>query len=461
MSVSLQFLGAARFVTGSKHLLQVGSKRILLDCGLVQGPRKMAEKANRHLPLDPKGIDAVVLSHAHVDHSGALPRLVKLGYRGPIHCTHATKDLIELLLADSAHIQQSDARYLAKRGHRYEPLYTQEDVNRTLSLVVGAGYHEDVKVTKDVSVQFLDAGHILGSAMVVLDIDDGDQPLRLAFTGDHGRKNLPILRDHETLPECDVLITESTYGDRLHEPAPDMEAALEQDVGEVLAGGGRVVIPAFSVGRTQNVVLFLGNLMEAGRIPKVPVFVDSPLSRNATRVMARHAELFDDETQAILDAGRSPFFFDGIQYTESVEESKALNDVDVGVIISASGMCEAGRVLHHLKRTVGRPQDCVLMVGYQAVGTLGRRLFEGVDEVKIYGQLYDVRCQTRSIGGFSAHADYQELVSAYGHLADRLEHTFVVHGEEGPALQHAERLEGLGFRDVAVPVQRQKFELRP
>lgn len=460
MTITLQFLGAARHVTGSKHLLVVNDRQILLECGMVQGPRAIADRANRELPLAAGDLDAVVLSHAHIDHSGLLPRLTKLGFEGPIHCTSATKSLIEILLADSAHIQAGDARHLRKRGIDYQPYYDQDDVDRTLRQCRGVGYHTRVEVCPEVSIEFLDAGHILGAAMVVIDVDDGRHKLRICFTGDHGRKDLPILRDHERLPECDVLITESTYGDRLHESNPDMERTLAEIVNQEIQDGGRILIPAFSVGRTQNVVLFLGKLMESGEIPKLPVFVDSPLSKRATKVMAQYPELYDDETRNILEGGGSPFYFEGVRYVADVEESKSLNDVRSGVIVAASGMCEAGRILHHLERSLGRREDCVLMVGFQAESTLGRKLLDGYDDVKIYGQRHRVRCKVRAMGGFSAHADYQELVDSYGHLAPSLERTFVVHGEEHPALTHANRLTDLGFKNVEVPVKRQKFVLR-
>jgi len=460
MTIALQFLGAARHVTGSKHLLTVNGTRVLLECGMVQGPREIADRYNREVPGTLADVDAVVLSHAHIDHSGSLPALVAAGFSGPIHATHATRDLAELLLSDSAHIQAADARHLRKRGHDVQPVYDEEDVDRTIGLMVGHEYHETFEVVPGVRVRFLDAGHILGAAMVVLDVDDGGGSMRIAFTGDHGRKDLPILRDHETLPPSDVLITEATYGDRLHEPNPDMEGELAAIVEQEAHDGGRILVPAFSVGRTQNVVYFLGRLMEAGRIPRIPIWVDSPLSHRTTRLMTRYAHLFDDETRAILEAGESPFFFDGVRYVGDVEESKSLNDERQGVIIAASGMCEAGRVLHHLVRSIGRPEDCVLMVGFQAEGTLGRRLLDGWDQVRIFGTRHDVACKVRAIGGFSAHADHAELMASYGHLAGRVRHTFVVHGEERPALVHAARLEDAGFADVEVPVRRQRFVLR-
>ncbi len=460
MTVALQFLGAARHVTGSKHLLSIGEKQVLLDCGLVQGPRRMADEQNRNLPVDPGALDAVVLSHAHIDHSGALPRLVKIGYSGPIWCTEATADMLRLMLLDSAHIQAQDARHLRKRGHDFEPLYDQADVEATLRLLRTAPYHAPFEVLPGLRGEFLDAGHILGAAIVVLDVDSGGRQRRIVFTGDHGRKNLPILRDPEPIPPCDALITESTYGDRIHEQRADMMTELARIIAEELHDGGRVLIPAFSVGRTQSVVLFLGQLMRDGELPKLPIWVDSPMSREATRIMARHPELYDAETFRLLKSGHNPLFFEGVTYVGDVEESKALNDVRTGVIVSASGMCESGRILHHLKQTIGRPQDCVLMVGYQANGTLGRRLLNGESPVRIFGEWHDVRCKVRAMAGFSAHADWRELLAASRPVADRCKQVFVVHGEDEPAETYAKRLRSAGFDEVVVPSKFDRHVLR-
>jgi metallo-beta-lactamase family protein len=451
MKIELQFLGAARHVTGTKHLLRLGDRRVLFDCGLVQGPRRIADEQNRNLPIAGRDVDALVLSHAHIDHCGALPRLVKDGYRGPIWCTDATADMLRMMLMDAAHIQEQDARHLRKRGHQVEPLYDSEDVARTLQQVQPVPYHRQFEVMPELRVEFLDAGHILGAAIVVMDIDAGARRRRIVFTGDYGRKNLPILRDPERLPECDAVITESTYGDRLHDQQVDMMAELARIVAEELHDGGRVIVPAFAVGRTQSVVLFLGQLMRDGHLPKLPIYVDSPMSREATRIMARHPDLFDAETQALLRSGHNPLFFDGVTYVGDVAESKALNQVRRGVIISASGMCESGRVLHHLSHSVGRAQDCVLLVGYQANGTLGRRLLNGEKVVNIFGEPHDVRCKVRSMSGFSAHADWRELTAAVSHLRGRCRQVFVVHGEDGPAETHAQRLRDHGFPQVVVP----------
>jgi metallo-beta-lactamase family protein len=460
MGIALQFLGAARHVTGSKHLVEVNGKKVLLDCGLVQGPRKVADKANRNLPIGGGEVDALVLSHAHIDHCGALPRLVKDGYGGPIFCTEATADMLEMMLLDSAHIQAQDARHLRKRGHDVEPLYDQQDVEKTLRLVEPRPYHQQFEVIPEMRVEFLDAGHILGAAIVVMDIDSGHQQRRVVFTGDHGRKNLPILRDPEPLPECDALITESTYGDRIHEMRPDMMAELGRIITEEQHDGGRVLIPAFSVGRTQSVVLFLGQLMRDGLLQKLPIYVDSPMSRRATRIMGKHPDLYDAETCQLMKEGHNPLFFEGVTYVDSVEQSKSLNQVKEGVIISASGMVESGRILHHLKHTIGRKQDCLLIVGYQAHGTLGRRLLDGQSPVRIFGEHYDVKCKVRSMHGFSAHADWRDLMAATRPLQERCKQVFVVHGEDDPAEAYATRLRNAGFGEVHVPSKFERHELR-
>ena len=459
MTIALQFLGAARHVTGTKHLLTVGQRRVLLDCGLVQGPRKVADAANRNLPVDGASLDAVVLSHAHIDHCGSLPRLVRGGFDKPIHCTNATKDMLRMMLMDSAKIQGQDARYLAKRGDHVEPLYDEADVERTLRLVRGVPYRKRFEVVPGITVEFLEAGHILGAAIVVLDVDDGQKQRKIVFTGDHGRKNLPILRDPDRIPECDVLITESTYGDRKHDTSVEMAAALARIVDEEQQDGGRILIPAFAVGRTQNVVMHLGQLMNSGRIPRIPIFVDSPMSREATKIMGSHPELFDKETQAILARGDHPFYFDGVRYVADVEESMALNSLRTGIIISAAGMMESGRILHHFKQSAGRRADCVLLVGYQANGTLGRKLLDGADRVRVFGEELDVRCKVAFMPGFSAHADYEELIGFTGYLRKTCRQVFVVHGEAGPAEAHAQRLRDHGFSKVEVPSKGDRFEV--
>lgn len=459
MSIHIQFNGAARQVTGSKHLLTVGDRHILLDCGMFQGPRRLANKLNAHLPFDARSIDAVVLSHAHIDHSGSLPRLTRLGYRGPIYCTPATRDLLDILLRDSAHLQASDARYLRKRGHAFKPPYDAEDVERTLGLVETVPYHEERELFPGIRSTFLDAGHILGSAQVFLELDDGEESLRLAFTGDCGRKGLPILRDPDPLPPCDVLITESTYGDRRHPSREETAKQIEDLLGEGFGRRGRVLIPAFSVGRTQNILWFLGKLIHRGTLDPLQIHLDSPLSTKATRIVDRHRDLYDEETAAILESGRNPFFFPGVRCTKDVEDSKALNRLHSGIIISASGMCEGGRILHHLEQSLARPEDCILIVGYQAQGTLGRKLLEGFEHVSVYGVRHGVRCQVRHINGLSAHADQRELLDHLAPLVPAAPRVFVVHGEENASARFADELRTLGFEDVEVPLHKERFRL--
>jgi metallo-beta-lactamase family protein len=459
MTIAMQFLGAARHVTGTKHLLAVNDQRILLDCGLVQGPRQVAELANRNLPIAGKEVDSLLLSHAHIDHCGSLPTLVKSGYDGPIHCTQATADMLRMMLMDAAMIQAEYARSMQKRGTPVQPLYSEQDVTATLKLVRPVPYRQPFEVQKGVRAEFLDAGHILGAAIVVIDVDDGHLRRRIVFTGDHGRKHLPILRDPDRIPECDVLITESTYGDRLHEPTGDLAEQLAKIVDEENRDGGRILIPAFAVGRAQDLVLHFGQLMRSGRIPKLPLFIDSPMSREATKVMSGHPELFDKETQAILQRGQSPFFFDGVRYVADVEESKSLNSLRNGVIIAASGMCEAGRIVHHLKQSVGRAEDCVLIVGFQAEHTLGRRLLDGEEVVQILGEEHRVRCKVRFMPGLSAHADHAELLRFEQHLAGRCKQVFVVHGEEVAANAYAGRLRDAGFHGIEVPNKGDRFEI--
>lgn len=456
---SLQFLGAARHVTGSRHLLTANDKRVLFECGMVQGKREVSNRLNRDLGLDATTVDAVVLSHAHIDHSGSLPRLVKLGYRGKIHCTAATADLIELLLYDSAGLQAQDAEHLRKRGIEFEPPYDGKDVERTLKQLYRHDYHETFDVVDGVTVQFFDAGHIFGSAQEVITVHEGNRRIRIGFTGDHGRKQTSILRDPERLPEVDVLITESTYGNRLHEETPRINARLAEIVQEEMRDSGRIVVPAFAIGRTQNLLFSLNQLILHERIPAQPIFIDSPMATSATRIMRRYPELYDSETRRVLDSGRDPFFFEGVRFVADVQESISLNDVRTGIIISASGMCEGGRILHHLKRSLVRPEDCVLAVGYMAQGTLGRKLVDGASTVNIYGDAYNVRCKVRSLLGLSAHADHRELIANLAHLAPTVQKTFVVHGEEDAALAFVDHLTTAGFRHVQAPERGTTHEL--
>ena len=460
MSVSIRFLGAARYVTGSKHLIRFNDTSILLDCGMVQGPRKSSDRANRELPLEAASVDHVILSHAHIDHCGSLPRLVKLGFGGKIHCTEATGDLAPIMLFDSAKLQAQDAKYMRRKGIKnWEPPYEEQDVEETMTRIDGHAYNKPFELCKGVTVEFLEAGHILGSAQVLLKIQDGGRLVRILFTGDLGQKDMPILRDPEPLPECDVLITEGTYGNRNHDALPDRERTIENIVKEENADGGRIIVPAFAVGRTQNLLWFLRNLRAQKRIAGLPIWVDSPMGQRATKVMAKHADLFDKEARKVLDEGGSPFSFPGVKFVQSVDESKSLNDVKSGIIIASSGMCEGGRVVHHLKQSLGRKQDCVLIVGYQAHGTLGRRLVNGHKTVRMFGQVYDVKCNVRKMGGLSAHADHSGLMEHLRPGSKFVRHAFIVHSEWNAAAPMRDDLERMGYEHAEVPEQGSEYEV--
>jgi metallo-beta-lactamase family protein len=443
-AATVQCFGAVRTVTGSMHLVQVNGDRILLDCGLFQGKRAESRKKNETFPFDPREVTTLVLSHAHIDHAGNIPNLVKQGFQGDIVCTTATRDLAEIMLEDSAQIQEKDAEFLnrklARKGEApVAPLYTVEDARRALKFFKGIPYHHEVEVARGVRVAFREAGHILGSASVGLSIDaGGGGPRRLTFTGDVGRAGMPIIRDPEAIAEADVVITESTYGNRLHPPIEDEAAKLRDIVRRTADRGGKVIVPAFSVGRTQNLVYFLHKLFLAKELPELPIYVDSPLSSKATLVYRAHPECYDAETrEAFLEEQRDPFGFGRLRYITAVEASKALNDLkEPCVIIASSGMCEAGRILHHLKNNVGDARNTVIITGFQAENTLGRRLVDKVPTVKIYGEEHRVRCEVATATGLSAHADRKGLLEVYGKEAKPPRLALVVHGEvpQGEAL---------------------------
>ena len=467
-SMKVQFLGAARTVTGSMHLLTVNGARILLDCGLFQGKRKESFERNRNLPFDARTIDTLVLSHAHIDHSGNIPSLVKAGFQGNIYATPATRDLCSAMLRDSGHIQEYDAYYVNKKRARkglapVEPLYTVEDAATSLLNFISVGYDRQLPVAPGVSVTFRDAGHILGSAVVVLDIDEDGQKSRLVFTGDLGRKGMPILRDPQPVENADYFITESTYGDRLHDTIESADEALRSVITDTYQRGGKVIVPAFSVGRTQELVYALHRLSQARQIPELPIFVDSPLSVNVTEIFRLHPECYDEEVNRFLPSSnhRDPFGFHRLTYVRAVESSKELNLLqEPAVIISASGMCEAGRILHHLKNNVEDPRSTVLIVGWQAPYTLGRRLVERQPVVKIFGEKYHLKATVKTINGFSAHADRDELLAYARQLQpSRLKSAFVVHGEEASSLALAKGLRDLGLGRVIVPQPAEEFEL--
>ena len=464
--MNIQFFGATNDVTGSMHLVTVKNKKILLDCGLYQGKRKESYDRNKHLPFDPSTIDSLVLSHAHIDHSGNIPQLVKNGFEGNIYCTHATRDLAGVMLRDSAHIQEKDIEYVNKRHLRkglplFKPLYTMTDAEKSLNYFVGIGYNRPFLITPNIRVTFVDAGHILGSAIVVLDIEENGKSSRLTFTGDLGRPHLPIIRDPVQISTTDYYITESTYGDRLHKPFDDMKIELKNVIHETVSRGGKIIVPSFSVGRTQELVYVLHELFNDESLPEIPIYVDSPLSVNITEVFRLHRECFDEETRKeFLENQQDPFGFYRLRYIRLVEESKKLNSSNEPcMIISASGMCEAGRILHHLANNIHNEKNTVLIVGFMAQNTLGKRLVERKPVVKIFGEEVPLRAQIVIMNGFSAHADKNGLLKYInGFDKKKLRRIFIVHGESKQSETFAETVRSQGFLNVEIPERFSLYE---
>ena len=466
--MELQFWGAAQTVTGSMHLLKANGYNILLDCGLYQGRRKEAFERNRNFPFDPTEIDVLIVSHAHTDHTGNIPTLVKNGYTGPIWTTPATRDLCALMLRDSGHIQESDVRYVNKRRRKqgkkpFEPLYTQLDAVEALTLFQSVAYNRPFTVAPGVQAQFREAGHVLGSASVTLDIDDEGVQKRLVFSGDIGRKHLPILRDPVPVENADYIIMESTYGQRYHRSPGEAIEALKEAVLGIQKTKGKIIVPAFAVGRTQEVVYALHELIDTDQISPIDVYVDSPLAVNATGIFRLHPEVYDQETKDFLTESDSedPFGFEGVTYIRDVRDSKALNQTPgPAVIISASGMCEAGRILHHLKHNITDERSTILFVGYQGQHTLGRKILEGEPVVSIFGEPYTVKAKVMKINGYSAHADRNGLLNwlkAAQEQSDKLKKVFLVHGDVEASMALAEAAREQGAPEVHVPARGDAF----
>jgi len=459
--MKITFFGAAGGVTGSQHKLESNGATVLLDCGMFQGRRKEAEKQNREMPFPARSIEAVVLSHAHIDHSGRLPLLVKEGFHGPIYATPATVDLCASMLRDTAHIAESDTEFV-NRHHPdeepVEPLFTMADAEDTMPLFRPVAYRTPAAIAGGLTIELYDAGHILGSSSIVLT----DGAVRLAFSGDVGRPGLPIIRDPEPLPPVDYLIMESTYGSRKHPQTGEVLGKLEEIVKRTIGRGGRLIIPAFAVGRTQQIVLLLHQLIDEKRIPSVPIFVDSPLAVDVTKAFRAHPECFDEETAKYLAEGEDPFGFKRLTYVRDAEGSKKLNDLrGPFIVISPSGMCEAGRILHHLRHNVGDPKNTVLITGYQAENTLGRKLKNGMKSVRIFGMPVEVRAEIQNLEELSGHADAGELIDWMKPMISTLKRVFLVHGEpqeSGPLSQLIQSAYGI----EAVPVHRGEiYELIP
>jgi metallo-beta-lactamase family protein len=463
--MKIKFCGAARTVTGSQHLLNINGFKILLDCGLFQGKREESFKMNRKFIYEPAEINCVILSHAHIDHSGNLPTLYKKGFRGNIYTTSATKDLCSIMLQDSAHIQERDVEYVNKKRSKkneslFNPLYSFEDVNNVLLLFKTVSYRQSFTLegtNSNIEVKFYDAGHILGSAQIVIDIKENGRHFKLGFTGDLGRPNLPILKDPEFIGNVNYLISESTYGGKVHDKADSMELQLVTVLQESISRGGKIIVPAFSVGRTQEFVYTLSKLFEKEAIPKIPIFVDSPLSVNVSEVFKRHAECYDTETREMIQSGTDVFGFSNLLYIRDIEESKSLNNFNGScIIISASGMCEAGRVLHHLANCIEDANSTVLIIGFNAQNTLGRRLVESRDvknaHIKIFGDDYKVKAKIYVLNSFSAHADRNELCNYFNNF-DRnlLENIFLVHGEPDQQETLTLKLKDMNFTDISSP----------
>jgi metallo-beta-lactamase family protein len=449
----IAFDGAAQTVTGSQYLLDINGHSLLLECGFFQGKRQESYERNNNFPFDPGKVDAVILSHAHIDHSGNLPNLIKQGYDGPIYATSATANLADIMLMDSGHIQEEDAGFINRRKQRsgeapVEPLYTQEQAALVKQYFETVNYDQPFEPVPGVNAKLLDAGHILGSAAVVLDIEENGRKLRLWFSGDIGRRKLPLIRD-PILPDwTDYLMMECTYGDKPHRDPELAYEELRQVVGRTLDRRGKVIIPAFAVGRTQEIVYELHQMIESKMLPSVPVYVDSPLAVNATDIFKMHPECFDKETQDFIRADKhhTALGFDRLTYTRSVDESKALNDrKDPMIIIAASGMAETGRILHHLRNNIGNPKNTILIVSWQAPYTLGRRLADREKQVRIFGEEYEVKAEVATIGGLSAHAGQTFLVEYALRVKGRAKQVFLIHGESTPAEALSEMLVEAGM----------------
>jgi len=445
--MKLTFFGATRTVTGSKYLLQANGRNILIECGMYQGHDADWKQRNSHLPFDASKVDVMLLSHAHIDHTGIIPVLGKSGFRGKIYCTNATVDLCQVMLMDSAHIQEQDAAFLTKKNAKkglppVEPLYTQADTTAVLGQFQSVGsYNQPTKITDGVTATWLDAGHMLGSAMIVIDIEEGGRKVRLAFSGDLGRGHNDILNDPDHPRDADYLLTESTYGNRVHESLDDVNDRVCAIVNRAIERNGKIVIPAFAVGRTQQLLYTLYQITQSRCIPALPVYVDSPLSLQATEVFKRHPESFNKKFHDIMQKGNNPFSMPNIHYVGSVDESKAINDLTKPcVIISASGMAEAGRIRHHIKNNVEDDRNTILIAGWCAPHTLGSQLASGNKQVTIFGDSYKVRATIETIDAFSGHADKNELRAWAEQITGSLRGIFVIHGEEPQALAFAETL---------------------
>ncbi|APZ91775.1 MBL fold metallo-hydrolase [Fuerstiella marisgermanici] len=464
--MKITFFGAAGEVTGSQHLIETDSRRILLDCGLFQGRDEETGPKNRVFHCKPRSLDAVILSHAHIDHCGNLPGLVKAGFEGSIYCTRATADIATMMLRDSAKIQREDAIYKAKKAKPgepiLEPLYTEENAREVAKMFEYIAFNEWEELADDVRIRFLHAGHILGSAITELEIKDKGEWRRIVFTGDLGRRGKPLLHDPECVERCDVVISESTYGNRVHPETGDVKGALQRIICDASRKQGKVIIPAFSLGRTQLLVYLLNELRNEDAMCRVPVYIDSPLATRLTEIYRDHQEGLDEEVQETLKIDDDIFSFDGLTYVRSRDESIALNrQKGPFVVISASGMCENGRVVHHLKNAVSDPNNTIMIIGFQARGTLGRQLVQQRDHVYIFGRRRELNANVETVNGLSAHADAEDFKWWFNELQKKggCGHAFLVHGEEKPAAAMAELINDCCDHPPVIPQFGESFEV--
>lgn len=461
----IKFLGAAGTVTGSSYLLEIGEYKILIDCGLFQGSKELKELNHNPFLYNPGEIDCLLLTHAHIDHSGLIPRLCREGFQGEIITTSATKDLCSVMLPDSGHIQEMEVEWQNRKRKRagkplIEPLYTAEDASACAKFFKGVEYGEWVELFPEVKVRFHDAGHILGSAFLeIVAQNKGAKSTRLVFSGDLGFKGRSIIGNPEVIEKADYLLIESTYGDRLHKGREETVEQFLEILQESLRDKGNIVIPAFAVERTQEILYILNHLVENKIIPVMPIFIDSPLAISATEIFRKNSHYFNAQTKALLDKGDNPFDFPGLTFTRTSEESMAINEKDGVIIVSASGMCDAGRIKHHLKHNLWRPECHIIFVGYQAIGTLGRSIVDGAQMVKIFGEEIAVKAKIHTIGGFSAHADQGELLDWISQIKEKPKKVFVVHGEDKSSKVLAKRIQHDFGIATAIPQRGDEVEL--
>lgn len=467
MHIRLGFMGAAQNVTGSRYLVEANDTTLLVDCGLYQERELRARNWNAS-PIAAEAIDAVLLTHAHLDHCGWLPKLAREGFRGRIYSTAATSEIVQIMLMDSAHVQQEDAEWKRRRHEREGrkgaypeiPLYTIDDARACFPLLWPVRYEEPIHIADGVTATFYEAGHILGSSMIVVAVSRNGERRTLLFSGDVGRWNKPILRDPTVFDGADYVLVESTYGDRLHERSETINSKLTEVVNSTAKAGGNIVVPSFALERSQEVLYYLNKLLIENQIPHLVVFVDSPMAVSVTKVFEHHPELFDEEMTELIRERKSPFNFPGLTMVRTVDESKAINNITGTVmIIAGSGMCTGGRIKHHLVRNISRPESTILFVGYQVIGTLGRQIVDGAKEVRILGKEHPVRARVAQINGFSAHADRSELFRWLSGLQSPPRHLFVTHGEPGPAMRFADFLRERTSWEISVPSYKEEVIL--